>query len=65
MKVQGDPDHPLPVESSVLGALDDAPEPDPEAATATVTGLLRGLLAEAQAQTALLTTIATNTTPAP
>lgn len=52
--------------TAALGeAADDTPVTDPEAETASITGLLRGLLAEAQAQTALLTTIAANTTPAP
>lgn len=45
-----------------LGALDDAAETDPDAASATIPSLLRGILAELQAQTALLETIVTNTT---
>lgn len=36
---------------------------DPAAAGLTVVSLLRGILAEAKTQTALLQTIATNTTP--
>lgn len=45
------------------GDVDDAKVTNPDAASATVPALLRGLLAEAKAQTALLTTIASNTTP--
>ena len=37
---------------------------DPAAAGQTVLAVMRGILAEMQAQTALLQTIATNTTPA-
>lgn len=44
-----------------LGALDDAKVTDPDAASATIPALLRGILEEMQAQTALLTTIASNT----
>lgn len=36
---------------------------DPDAATATIIGLLRGILEELQAQTVLLTSIETNTEP--
>ncbi len=38
---------------------------DPAAAGATDNSLLRGILSELQAQTVLLQTIATNTTPTP
>ena len=55
-----------------LGGLDDAAVTDPDAASATVPALLRGILAELQAQTTLLTTLSgllddikTNTTPTP
>ncbi len=44
---------------------DDTVVTDPEATEATVIGLLRGILAEQKAQTALLTTIAENTEPTP
>ncbi|MBX3490900.1 hypothetical protein [Parvibaculum sp.] len=44
-----------------LGALDDSAEDNPDAASATIPALLRGILAEMKAQTALLTTIAENT----
>lgn len=43
---------------ALVGPLDASPEDDPEAASATVTALLRGILAELKAQTVLLTTIA-------
>jgi hypothetical protein len=46
-----------------LGALDNAAVTDPDAASATIPALLRGILTELQAQTALLTTIASNTAP--
>ena len=62
-----------------FGALDDASETDPDAASATIPSLLRGILetlvlintaltavnSELDAQTALLTDIETNTTPDP
>jgi hypothetical protein len=55
-----------------FGALDDTKVVDPDAASATIPALLRGILEELQAQTAiltahtaLLTDIETNTTPAP
>lgn len=51
-------DYPSAVADAVLGALDDEAENDPDAASATVAALRRGILAELQAQTALLTTIA-------
>jgi hypothetical protein len=44
-----------------LGALNNAKVTDPDAASATIPALLRGMLDEMQAQTALLTTIAANT----
>jgi len=44
-----------------LGALDDAAESDPDAASATIPALLRGILAELQAMSALLDDIKTNT----
>lgn len=47
-----------------FGKLGDAKATDPDAESATIAALLRGILAEMQAQTALLTTIAANTTPA-
>jgi hypothetical protein len=43
---------------ALFGPLDATAETDPDAASATVTALLRGILAELQAQTVLLTTIA-------
>jgi hypothetical protein len=43
---------------NTLGALDDSKVTDPDAASATIPALLRGMLAEMKAQTALLTTIA-------
>lgn len=46
-----------------LGALDDTKEIDPEAATATIPALLRGILKALNDQTALLATIASNTAP--
>ena len=53
-----------------FGALDDAKVVDPDAASATIPALLRGILEELQAQTALMTAanaklddIVTNTTP--
>lgn len=46
-----------------LGALNDAKVTDPDAASATVPALLRGILKALNDQTALLQTIATNTTP--
>jgi len=48
-----------------LGALNDAKVTDPDAASATIPALLRGILAELKAHTTLLTTIASNTTPDP
>lgn len=47
--------------AAALGAPADAAVTDPEAATATMIGLLRGILAELQAMKAVLDTIATNT----
>jgi hypothetical protein len=44
-----------------LGALDNSKVTDPDAASATIPALLRGILEELQAQTVLLTTIASNT----
>jgi hypothetical protein len=56
------------LEAVTLGALDDAAESDPDAASATIPSLLRGILtelqlitAELQAHTVLLTSIETNT----
>lgn len=46
-----------------FGALNDAKVTDPDAASATIPALLRGILAELQAHTALLNDIKTNTTP--
>lgn len=43
---------------SIAGTIDATPVTDPEAATATMMGLLRGILAELKAQTALLNDIA-------
>lgn len=52
-------DYPLP---AAIGEVDDdTVVTASDAATATVVGLLRGILAELQAQTALLTAIETNT----
>jgi len=48
-----------------LGALNDAKVTNPDAASATIPALLRGILAELKTHTTLLTTIASNTTPAP
>lgn len=50
-----------PAAGGVLGALDDAAVTDPDAASASAASLLRGILTELQAHTALLTTIAANT----
>jgi len=58
--VIGDDDA-LPVTVPVLGELTDDAEDDPDAASASIASILRGMLAEMQAQTALLTTIAANT----
>jgi hypothetical protein len=44
-----------------LGALNDAKVTNPDAASATIPALLRGILRELQLQTTLLTTIASNT----
>lgn len=43
---------------ALVGGLDDAAEGDPGAESATMLALLRGILAEMKAQTALLETIA-------
>lgn len=47
-----------------LGALNDAKVTNPDAASATIPALLRGILAELKTQTTLLDDIKTNTTPA-
>lgn len=44
-----------------LGALNDAKVTDPDAASATIPALLRGILAELKAHTLLLDDIKTNT----
>lgn len=46
-----------------LGALNDAKVTNPDAASATIPALLRGILKALNDQTVLLQTIATNTTP--
>lgn len=46
---------------ALVGPLNAAKKTDPDAASASTNALLRGILAELQAQTALLTTIASNT----
>lgn len=72
---QGD-DNPVPVtfgddtvEVAVnvapLGALDDAAVTDPEAASASMTSLLRGILTQNAQIIALLTAIEANTEPTP
>ncbi|MCF8533039.1 MAG: hypothetical protein K9G48_08555 [Reyranella sp.] len=43
---------------ALVGAVDVSKETDPDAENASTNALLRGILAELQAQTALLTTIA-------
>lgn len=50
---------------ALFGPLNAAKVTDPDAASATLLALLRGILEEMQAHTALLTTIASNTTPGP
>lgn len=45
-----------------FGALNDSKVTDPDAASATIPALLRGILSELQSQTALLDDIKTNTT---
>ena len=47
-----------------VGALTVAAATAPDVASASTNALLRGIFAELRAQTALLTTIANNTTPA-
>ncbi|MBX9827287.1 MAG: hypothetical protein K2Y27_20140 [Xanthobacteraceae bacterium] len=55
---------PVPLTSlPALGALTNTKVTDPDAASATIPALLRGILAELKAQTLLLTDIKTNTTP--
>lgn len=49
------------VGGGVLGALDDAAEDDPDAASASIASLLRGILEELKAQTVILAAIETNT----
>jgi hypothetical protein len=60
-------DDPLPVSAvasgGALGALTDDAETDPDAVSASIASILRGILTELQAQTVILNTIATNTTP--
>lgn len=46
---------------ALVGPLDATAEDDPDAASATVAALLRGILAQLVAANALLTTIAANT----
>lgn len=48
---------------ALVGPLDAAAENDPDAASATLLALLRGILGELVAANALLTTIAANTAP--
>ncbi len=48
---------------ALVGPLNASAVTNPAAASATLLGLLRGLLAESKAQTVLLTTIASNTAP--
>ncbi len=63
VEITGDANIDTTALEALVGPLDATPEADPEAASATVLALLRGILAEMQAQTALLTTIAANTAP--
>lgn len=74
--VQGDDANPVPVAVveadgdinltgdvivDTLGALDDSAEMDPDAASATIPALLRGILSQNEAIIALLTAIEANT----
>jgi hypothetical protein len=58
VEITGDANVDTSALEALVGGLDDLPEADPEAASATMLALLRGILAELKAQTALLTTIA-------
>lgn len=61
VEITGDANIDTTALEALVGALDDSAETDPDAASATMLALLRGILTELQSQTALLTTIASNT----
>lgn len=62
--IEGDAVVDTTVLEALVGALDATKVTDPDAASASTNALLRGILEELQAQTVILGTIATNTTPA-
>ena len=47
----------MPVKAEVLGAVDDASETDPDAETASIASLLRGILTQQTAILAILTDV--------
>lgn len=58
VEITGDANVDTTALEALVGGLDDAAETDPGAESATMLSLLRGILAEMQAQTALLEAIA-------
>lgn len=58
VEITGDANVDTSALEALVGALDASAQTDPDAASATMLALLRGILTELQAQTALLTTIA-------